>query len=215
MVNQGDYTLSKQEIEEGIKHCNDKAKSFINDCEFLFQNKRNMNMVLGLYTFALEEYGKGLKLNDHLLKPKKTYNIQIFLFGKGGGVKSHKEKINRALKELPPDCKHFYPAELIKSNTDTNTKTISVGPNGKSVSVIGMTTGIFEDTTSGNDVIYIEGNPESDFDTGFTADFLARMNCLYVDWNNNNRRWKYGVSVSEENMSYLISELKKKIFGLS
>ena len=211
MANKSYYTLSKKEIEEGIQHCNDKAKSFITECEFLFQNKRNMNMVLGLYTFALEEYGKGRKLNDHLLKPKKTYNIPIVLFGKGGGVKSHKEKINRALEELPQDCRHFYPAELVKYNTDTETKTYFVGPNGRSVSVIGMTSGILEDDSFGNDVIYREGNPENDFDTGFTADFLARMNCLYVDWNDNKRLWKWGVSVSEENMKYLISELKKKI----
>lgn len=208
MNTQDHYILKKSELEEGIQHCIAKTQSLINDCDYLFQNKRNMNTVLGMYTLALEEFGKSLILQDHLSKPKQEYNIPLQVFGKG---KSHELKIKRAFKELPEDCRRFYPAVLLKFNADIENKTIPVGPNGRNITTIGGVTGILDAGRSPDDFIHRECNTESDFDNDFVADSSARMRCFYVDWDNENRCWRWGVPVSEKNMTYLISELKKRI----
>lgn len=208
----GCYVLKKEDLDEGIKHCFNKAKSLVEDCDYLFRNKKNMNIVLGLYTLSLEEFGKGLLLHDLLSKPKKEYNIPIQYFGRGRERgKAHKRKIDRTFKELPEDCRRFYPAVLLKWNTRIENQTITVGPEGRKVTVAGGTTGIYDAGLYPDDFIHREGNEESDFDNDFVADFSARMRCFFVDWDEKNRCWRWGVSISEKNMNYIISELKQKI----
>ncbi len=173
-----------------------------------------MNIVLGLFTLALEEFGKGLILKDQLTKPKKEFKIPIQLFGKGKGMgKAHKQKIERALNELPEDCRRFYPAVLIKISDGLEGKKIKVGPN-REILTVDAGTGIFS-VEDEDDVVFKEGNPEFDFVNDFIADSGARMRCFYVDWDDLNHCWQWGVSVSEKNMKYLISELKQKIDFIS
>jgi len=210
--NDGIYYISRKQLKEGIHLCFKKAQNLIRTSDFLFKENQNMNVILGITTLALEEYGKGLLLKDRFKKPRKIYGIPKQLFGRGKGSKNaHRIKMARALIELPEHYRRFYPAVLVKFNTDTRVKKIKVSPNEEQIIIPAGVTGIFELGELLDDVVYVEGNPNSDFQNDFVADLTARLRSFYVDWDDDNKVWRWGVSVSKKNMVSLISKIKEKI----
>ena len=68
--------------------------------------ERNANPVLafGLYTFALEEYGKSELIRDCMNIETKRYQVPKVIFE---GKESHFKKIQKALNGLPSSCISF------------------------------------------------------------------------------------------------------------
>ena len=54
------HTFSKNQLNNGIKLCSDKAKQLLDDAELLLNHEGSYSHALGLYTFGVEEYGKAL-----------------------------------------------------------------------------------------------------------------------------------------------------------
>jgi len=201
--------MNRKEISQGISNCMDKSEKLLNDAEILLNNKGNLTNILGLYTFALEEYGKGLLLQDIIKAHKTKFEVPSNLFGRGKGTKkAHEKKFTRALSEFPEDAVRFFPGIRIFHNINMENKVITVGPKGKKITVSPGITGIFE--ISDDDKSY-DDSIEPDFDHDFVTDFSSRLRCFYVDWDDTNKCWRFSLKISSENLSHAINVLKQKI----
>ena len=63
----GDYSLTDSQLMQGINYCFDKVRRLLNSVESLLHSQDKFwgsSHALGLYTFAIEEFGKGLLLKD-------------------------------------------------------------------------------------------------------------------------------------------------------
>lgn len=205
-----EYYLTKDEIKEGIDHCFDKADLILNACEHLLKINHNPSLIVGLTTFALEEFGKGLHLRDRLKKPRKQYGVPISLFGLGN-KSSHYTKISRALEELPENSKRFYPPYLIRILNDPKTK-ITKDNNGREIIKIHEDSlKDFAGLVLSADAIFAAKDDHENIGNDGLADFTARMLCFYVDWDNEKRKWKKGIPVSDKEVKLLINTFKKRL----
>ena len=72
------YEFTKDELTEGVKLAKEHAISLAEQALFLSKKKEYVTTSLGLYSFAIEEWGKYLILNDNLSKSK--FKIEEGLF---------------------------------------------------------------------------------------------------------------------------------------
>lgn len=181
------YTLEKNQLLAGIVHCLSKAKQLLADVTRLLGTVTSLSSALGLYTFALEEYGKALWLYDCIKESQEKYKIPKEIFS------NHNKKIKRALNELPEEFSKFYPgARLIIPSTEDETKI--VGPNNEKIIRTSATTGVFWNT-----------------DKKYVTDFDVRKDCFYVGWDDKKRRWKYEIGIVDEDLEKFISKLEQNI----
>ena len=87
-----EYFLNHVEMNNGMKLCFNKAKRLLNDANILVDNGGDSSHALGLYIFALEEYGKGLLLRDCKKNAEGNYVVPTYIFG---NKSSHKNKIKK------------------------------------------------------------------------------------------------------------------------
>lgn len=207
MVKNKEYVISKEKILEGIKLCFDKADEIIDSIMPLSESGwSSPNVIVGLVSYSLEEFGKGLMLKDIMSKDDKNeYTIPRIFFRTAS---SHYDRIQRGLEEMPEGKRDFYPdslnelerdPEIIKEKKD-NTITYKI-PSSK-IDKFRNLNGIIGTTSSTN-------NPE--FLPSTTSDFDIRMLCFHVDWDEENKKWKTGVPHEENQLNTLISELQTKI----
>ncbi len=200
--------MTKNQVEEGVKHCFQKSCILTDACEVLLKDNHNGAVIVGLVTFALEEFGKGLLMKDRLKKSSSNYGIPKYIFGKTKhATNSHYDKIKRALQELPEDSRRFYPSILINFNNDPNVKVVTVGPK-TTITIPPYLTGLF--SSLDDDIVSTSDDDERNL-TDSLADFTARMLCFYVDWDDAGKRWKKGIPTSEKSLKNLVSQLKEKI----
>jgi AbiV family abortive infection protein len=138
---------------------------------------------LGLYTFAIEEFGKGLLLKDRCLQGSHNNQIPSWIFAK------HDEKIKRAFKELPDASKRIM-VGIVVDKPSPATKTIKFRGGGQ-MSINGMTTGLF----------MIDNH----------IDFEMRMKSFYVDWNKDRNEWEYELTTTKEYLENAVSCFKTEL----
>ena len=76
----------------------------LESAEKLLSNNGDPAICAGLYTYAVEEYGKLIMLNKCILVDG---NIDINEKQLFGGHRSHELKFEAAIAELPDECKHI------------------------------------------------------------------------------------------------------------
>ncbi len=184
------YTIKKDALVEGIRRCMYNVENLLNYAEKLVEDESENNIALGLYSFAIEEYGKALLLKEYLSENKTQYSIPTNLFR---GKESHDLKFKKALDRLPMECKYAIPGIRIKSNSYSKTKEFIVTPKGDSISIAPGITGTF--TTIGT----------------FPTDFEMRMSCFYVDWDVTRDYWKYRPKIISESIITGITKFRKII----
>jgi AbiV family abortive infection protein len=79
------------------------AKKLLDSADKLLSNDGNVAICAGLYSYAVEEYGKFLILDKYRIRKNKV-NIQKILFK---GRDSHDFKLEAAFRELPDECKYI------------------------------------------------------------------------------------------------------------
>jgi hypothetical protein len=153
-----------------------------------------------LYLYAIEEYGKAEILREYLQDNKSKYSIPEWIFGKGKfGREAHNNKLVKGLEKLPHVCSILSPTAEITTNSAKRTHTIVLKKNGVPcgiVSVGGLTTGIFEDTTH-----FASQKVQLNFKTG----------CFYIDWNSTNRDWDFLLPTDRDQLAYIIERMRKAI----
>jgi hypothetical protein len=71
-----------------------------------------------LYTFAVEEYGKGLLLEECQKHRNGNYEVPKSIFGLGDR-QSHENKIQKAVDKLPTGCKYISIVVKVKTASDS------------------------------------------------------------------------------------------------
>ena len=152
--------INKEQVKQGINLCLSNAITLARDSQLL-TTKTDVSIAAGLYTFAIEEYGKALLLHDCLeynsdkcLVPKKWFS----------GKQSHDIKFARALKELPKKCTSYVGEISLHYTDDSEGNLIPAG----------------EDDEITN--LWCGG-------ADFVLDFKSRMDCFYVSWNDEMKNW--------------------------
>jgi AbiV family abortive infection protein len=185
------FCLAENELNNGITTCFDKVKRLLDDAELLVRNEGNLSNALGLYTFAVEEHGKGLLLKECQRNRNGNYEVPISIFGRGD-KQSHDNKIQKALSNLPVDCKNLSINIKVKTASD-------------SVQIIKL--------KSGKEIFSIAPNTTGDFSTvGVdTVEEDTRWRCFYVDWDDNNKYWKYEFEPDKDQLLNAISRFRANI----
>ena len=165
------FCLPENELNNGITTCFDKTKRLLDGAELLVKSEDNLSSALGLYTFAVEEYGKGLLLEECQKITNVNYKVPKSIFGYGD-KQSHDNKIQKALSNLPVHCKKVSINIKAKRASDS-VRTIELKSGKKIYSIPSWLTGTFSTVN--------EETIEED----------TRWRCFYVDWDDDNKYWKY------------------------
>ncbi|CUR52044.1 exported protein of unknown function [Nitrosotalea devaniterrae] len=161
----------------------------------MLKKKEFASSALGLYSYAIEEWGKFLILNDNL--KKSNYSVDFKILGKS--KKPHDSKFQRGLDDLPRYCKIFTkPIDIEKAIKDG--KPIYLGKPSESKDYVHY--GLRKKRTLLTHE-YSIGN--------FLINFDTRKECFYVDWNEEIDEWKKPLPVSKKNLQMAIKNFLKHV----
>jgi len=168
--NDDNYDLTKNELQTGIQKCREHVRNLCHNALLL----ENGSIALGLYLFALEEYGKMIWLEEILKKNKVKFLVPKIIFGKGEKRScAHKQKMEKALAKLPPLCKKLSINYLIARNLTMKTKTFTINREKKVSLAMGGTVDLVEPVN---------------------ANVNLRLNCFLIDWDDNQKGWKLSIT---------------------
>ena len=188
-----DFEISREKLSEGIQYCLDNITILLDKSQNACQKLTDNSIALGLYTFAVEEFGKLIILKEAQKENKEKYLIPKDIFK---GQKAHKIKFKKAIENLPDECIYpVYGIEVTHNFSDENLE-IPVTPSGKEVSVAGGTTGTFD-----------AGQTEP-------IDIVTRMTSFYLDWDEEKKNWKPKPKVLSEELNKAIKKLGQIVKGM-
>ena len=173
-----DLKLTQTEIQTIYQRCIENVRSLLKSAKLL-SGLDGGQYALGLYMYAVEEFGKA-----HLLKAESNlHTIPNWIFGrKNAEPKSaHDVKLAEGFRKLPEVCQILNAGLRFIENGSDTIQTYTLGKNSK-LSIPAFTSGFFTDATGGSKI-------EFDFKT----------TCFYVDWDNEHRRPSFPIAVDEEN----------------
>jgi AbiV family abortive infection protein len=188
----GYYTMSRLGLLIGNYICVQKAKQLADSAlKLLDDNDTNDHTnALGLYTLAIEEFGKAVILKEECFVDNDavTQRVPKSLFT---GNKAHDRKFEEAMKRLPRECKNIRVGTYFAfpSGKPTNVKLGKKGP-----------------------YIRVPANKSGNFFGQYTTNMDMRMTCFYVDWDETKRKWVFNMKVeSKEELRKALKKFKEKI----
>lgn len=158
--------LTKTELENVCRQCINNIQGLLASVSLLLDSETTAKYALGIYMYALEEYGKARILKKYLENakgPLYTKPQAVFNYG------SHNTKIAEGLKHLPIQCKKISAFFEIVVNPSSEEQVIKL-ENGEEVLLLPGLTGIFENSRDSSKR-YIE------------SDYKTR--CFYMDFDPN------------------------------
>jgi AbiV family abortive infection protein len=192
-----DYELTEAQLREGYERCIENVQNLLDSVKLLLEGEDSHQYALGLYMYAIEEYGKAEILRDYIMKNKSKYSVPEWIFGRGKvGRKGHDRKLSVGFNRLPSICRRLSRRIEITSNTSGNIQTFTIEKDGipiGSISVPQYLSGTFEDPTH---------VPKR------TVDFDLKAACFYVDWDNTNDDWKYFLPADKNQLTDNIKRMK-------
>jgi len=190
------YNLTEIQILDGIDRSLKNAWSLAHKSKIVCDGEKdNSTFGLGLFSLAIEEFGKAVLLKK-CIKGKINNTVPKGYFH---GQDSHDIKFKEALSHLPKNCTNFM-SEITVTTNPTSTSTVErKGIEGELI-VTGGTTGIFSSSSD-----------------EFAIDSELRMSCFYVDWDNDNKMWKGTPELRSETLKNIIEKFLEqvKIFAKS
>jgi AbiV family abortive infection protein len=187
MKKKDDYKMNHSQIKNGVKKALTNALTLAGYSKDILERGGSSHLSLGLFSFAIEEYGKSAMLSEIASSEQKEYFVPSILFT---GKKSHDLKFNKALSILPKECSYFDAGVTFTNSPNLNkSKTHEVGSNGESAGIPKATPG----TSSIGDI---------------SSDFETRMNCFYLDWDKEKNNWKSPPKVLAQKLAESISEFE-------
>ena len=176
------FWLTDLEIKSGIGVLKGKVLRFLKDAEILAKNGGEASHYVGLYLYAIEEFGKLLLLQDALngTPMNGKYAVDKSIFGRGSNrtkrSQAHDTKTRRALQTLPATCGTRVNSVIVKNATSSPGIIHSgsiIAPDVGTVPISEGITGIVTDTQA----------PSMPFTV------MERMDGFYVDWEETGRQW--------------------------
>ncbi len=184
--------MSETSLKIGNKICIKTTERLLASSFTLLENSSNLDHALGLYTFALEEFGKAVLLKEIIDDETNPKQVPKEIFG-SGKRSAHNIKFKKAIEILPKDCISIWVGESITIPSGKTTEQ-SLGKIKGTVSVVAHTTGTFLTTVLMN--------------------FAVRMRCFYVDWDENSQywhKWKANLQTDRDSLKNAINKFKKII----
>jgi AbiV family abortive infection protein len=119
-----DFNLTKDQILTTHKRCIENVKSLLNSAKLLLTHGSEQ-YALGLYMYAVEEYGKAQLLLMHL----SSYKIPIWVFGRKASktFSPHDAKIAEGFKNLPEECQLLSVGLRFIDNRSENNREYKIG----------------------------------------------------------------------------------------
>jgi AbiV family abortive infection protein len=91
LVNHDDG-LKEDQLKQGCKKCIENVQNLLDSAKLLLGNENSHQYALGLYVYAIEEYGKATILKNYL--NKNIYSIPKWVFGSGKYARKAHFRVN-------------------------------------------------------------------------------------------------------------------------
>lgn len=188
MVKKEFYQISKSQLKTGIRKSLLGAIELAGYAKDMAERGGNTTLALGLYSFAIEEYGRSLFFSKLLEKDHDNYSVPKVLFR---GKKSHDLKFKKALATLPEECSRHHiggeffvpsPNKIVEMSVES-TKKLVIYP-------------------------WIAGTFAME---DFPTDFETRLSCFYLDWNDEKNKWRTSPSVMPEKLVKAITAFEQLV----
>ena len=197
-----DYDLSEAQLKKTCKKCIENAKGLLAGSAVLLSKKKTKQYALGLYIYAIEEFGKAYLLKSYFTGNKIKYQIPGWIFGRKpypSGKTSHDVKLETGLQNLPQVCRHLTRVlEITIDNFFTSPQIITLKqdnlPDSK-VAVMAGVTGIAEDVTN---------RPSREI-----KDY--KKDCFYINWDLVNKTPTFIIPVDKYQLRHNIRRFKETL----
>jgi len=192
-----EFEITLDDLKEGITLCFRKSHAFTTTARILFRDSNDTDVVSALLINAIEELGKGLFLKEYY--EDNNISIPKWIFGIKG-KHTHTKKIQRGMDELGEQSlihpKHFE----ILSHKDTKFKSDG------SFTYTGTPPSpdeLHEMTQAG-----FGGNLDSMVEYKTRVDQNKKFQLFYVDWNDEEKKWQYGMFQNDWQINNLLTKLE-------
>jgi AbiV family abortive infection protein len=183
------YTFTEEQLRHGCIRCIDNVKGLLKSASILLGHEDSQQYALGLYMYAVEEFGKAILLKKEIASKKSTYKISNLIF------ESHHVKLLEGFKKLPSVCRTISRGVKVSvANTYTKVMTIKIDSN-REVSIMSGVTGKFFDTKN----------------TSFKNDLVPKEACFYMDWDKRNGTSKYDIATDSVQLNKNIEHFRKAL----
>jgi hypothetical protein len=215
------FDFTKAELKMGSKRCIDNVKGLLESSMLLTEANKGQ-YGLGLYMYAVEEFGKAILLRSYISGNKSKYQIPGWILGLGKGRPRPKDICNdNVLRELLGDQ---LIGNLISSGRRINSHDIKllIGFN-KLPRVCRILRGVKISTAfHANKTISIKSNQKISVPANITGDFFdmttpiispdldLKNACFYMGWDYLNKNWSYDIATDpelEEKIGYFCEQL--------
>lgn len=181
------YRIGRLALFIGYHICIVKARQLVDSAFKLISVEHDLTHALGLYTSAIEEFGKALLMKECYTPDETPKRVPRNIFE---GQDAHKLKMKKALKNIPDICKQVRVGIYVPF------------PSGKPTTINLEQLGV---------TIKIPANTEGNFFSKYIINSQVRKNCFYVDWDEEQRRWMFNIKVNKDDLMNAMEEFKKHI----
>ncbi len=176
------FNISTAQIKTGIKKSLTGSLELSGYSKDMLERNANATIALGLYAFAIEEYGKSLFLKECMKKNEDRHKVKKVVFS---GKDSHGKKFNKAFSTLPKERTSFL-SEIKHVEPQFNSDRKGIG-------------------TKTSD------SQTETFSASVLSDLQARMSCFNLDWNDKTEKWKLPPKVDGDLLLKSITVFEKHV----
>jgi hypothetical protein len=117
------YHFSENQLREGSERSIDNVKGLLRSASLLLESSDSQQYGLGLYIYAIEEYGKAILLKSCIKAGKGKIQIPGWIFGDGKPTVNsinNDSILNKLLKQLVGNCDYInvHDAKILIGSND-------------------------------------------------------------------------------------------------
>jgi AbiV family abortive infection protein len=191
------HEFTKEQLRNTIGKCIENVQGLLKSAERLYEDKSTVQYALGLYMYAVEEYGKAHLLKSYLTENENRVLVPSWIFGRNPSIKSHNRKLDEGFKNLPPDCKNLTNSLGFHVNT-------SLTPRNDIVETPTGSTSITVPAHSSGISIY-RTHPTRELTPYY------KTGCFYIDWDENKKEPNFLYPAEKGQLLNNIRMMKDKV----
>ena len=184
--------VSASQLRAGMRLCIENIEHLLSATLAVSKSDANASHALGLYTFAVEEFGKLYVMKNARKYQGKGYALPQFLFGSrfSNSIGSHDLKFVIALRNLPKQCTRMSMHYKMRSALAMKVKVLD--PDNPRAYTQELPIG-FNVIAKRKLPVYLN----------------ARLSCFYVDWDENTKKWKVQYFADATNLEKAVAKFKE------
>lgn len=180
--------LNEAQIREGCKRCKQNVERMLNSASILLQHEDSQQYSLGLYIYAVEEFGKAISLKGIIKDSQSTYEIPEWIF------EDHPTKLIKGFENLPEKCRMIARGIKVSPNLSGRTKVIKIDAE-RQIAIGAFATGWFLNNSSYN----------------YKQNIILKEACFYIDWDKRNGTWTYDIVTDVDRLKENIDHFRKAL----